>query len=458
MVARADHAARVRWAGPTPASWSAWSVAVGALLLVVIAVAARATGMPGGLPVHGRDWMLAVLGPLIGARIAAYAPRNACGWLLLTAGLFAAGTVAAAAVPSAGTDWLRLWLWWPGYGLLVLVALLFPTGRPVSPRWSWLVHLLAAAMALGAAGLIGLAGRAPDTLLDGTGVITPGWDTYAMLLGVVAMLAGAAAAVAAVLLRIRGTPAPGRGPLIWAGVNALLLVTAFVAEAVGHVPSIGLVAVLALPLAAAACVVRYGLYDIGLLVPRSLSYGVLTVAGIAVYAGAAALAARMVEPSLAAVPAVLTVLVLLPLRDRLGALLQRHRYGLGAQPYELLTTLNHQLGVVRVPEQVLATVVATVGEALRVPFVAVHLAGRAEPEAVHGRQRHWAVTRLPLTYQDQVIGQLVVQQRGPDEPWSAREQDLLIGLAGQLGASAASVRLTRDLQAAREHLVRAREE
>jgi signal transduction histidine kinase len=151
-------------------------------------------------------------------------------------------------------------------------------------------------------------------------------------------------------------------------------------------------------------------------------------------------------------------LALMPLRQGVQAFLERRLYGLRSRPYELVSTLGRRIGLALTPEQTLAAAVAAIGEGLNAPFAGIELGENATPEATHGRARPWAATTLTLTHRGQPIGRLVVQQRGPDEPWTRREQALLQGLAHQLGPTAASVRLTRELQAARERLVRAREE
>ena len=215
---------------------------------------------------------------------------------------------------------------------------------------------------------------------------------------------------------------------------------------------------IAIPVATAIGVLRYGLYDIDLLVHRSLLYGLLTVAVVAVYGGTVVASARIAGAAAAPVAAAATVVAVLPLRQGVQSLLARLLYGQGARPYELVVTLGRRIGLAHTPEGVLAAAVTAIGEGLKVPFVAVYLGERNRPESTHGRRRRWPVTTLTLSYRSRGIGRLLVQQRSPDEPWSRRERALLHNITEQLGPSAASVGLTRDLQAAREGLVRAREE
>jgi signal transduction histidine kinase len=437
----------------------AWCIAGGALVVVAVAFVAELSGHQFGVAAEIRDWVLALLCAPLGARVATHAPRNPIGWLVLAVGAFAAATVGTSLWAGSPASWFRDWLWWPSFGLLLLVALLFPDGRPVSRRWRWLTVELALGTAVGTIALAAIAARAHRGLVTGGAApVRPGWDTAALLAAYACLLVGAVLTVIALAIRIRRTSGPARGPMLLAGANAALLLITFVLDLVEGVPGVWIGGTLAIPVATAIGVLRYGLYDIDLLVHRSLLYGLLTVAVIAVYSGAVALAARVVPPVEGVVAAAVTVVVLLPLREGVHALLERALYGQRSRPYELVTTLNRRIGLAHTPEEVLGSAVTAVGEGLKAPFVAVHLGDREVAEATHGRRRPWPVTTMALTHRGQEIGTLLVQQRGPDEPWPRRERALLHDLSEQLGPSAASVRLTRDLQAARERLVRAREE
>lgn len=404
--------------------------------------------MPPGIAAEGRDWLLAALCAPLGARIVGYDRRNACGWLLLAVGVLGAiavGTSLAAAGPAA---WVRGWIWWPGYGLLVLVAALFPDGRPASRRWRPVVAGLAATVVAGTVALASLVARTPE-LLRGADV-GHGWDRRLFLAATVALVVGGLLAVASVIARVSRSAT--RGPLLWAAGNAALLVAALLLEAVGNVPAAWLVGVLAVPVATVVGVVRYGLYDIDLLVHRALLHGVLTVFVVVVYCAAVTITARLL-PS-AAVPAAVAVcvVVLLPVGQRVRHLLDRRLYG--RQPYELLTDLGRSAGAVEV-DHLLATLAERLCTGLLVPYAAIRL---DVAEACHGRRRPWPVTEVPIIHQGAAVGLLVVQQRAPDESWTRRDRALLADLGHQLGPIAASVRLDHELRTAHGSLLHARAE
>ena len=100
--------------------------------------------------------MLAFIGPVLGARVIAYALRNCVGWLFLAVGVTASLTVAAAGWSSfPAVYWIRDWSWWPSLALLSLIASLFPTGHAPSPRWRPVVWMYVAWCRSGHSGLCG---------------------------------------------------------------------------------------------------------------------------------------------------------------------------------------------------------------------------------------------------------------------------------------------------------------
>jgi signal transduction histidine kinase len=104
-------------------------------------------------------------------------------------------------------------------------------------------------------------------------------------------------------------------------------------------------------------------------------------------------------------------------------------------------------------------VVETIAGALKLPYVAIELnddygrLGGAETGKPIGE-----AVMLPLRYQTETVGNLLVSPRSPGESFDVRERALLADLAAQTGAMAFSVRLTAALQRSREKLVQAREE
>jgi hypothetical protein len=147
------------------AAWLAWSMCLLALALTALSVVFLILNLSyPNVPVY-RYWpestILAVAYSIVGALVASRRPGNPIGWVLCAIGLSWGAahlnseyaTYALLAAPGslpAGevAAWIYSWLWVPGLGLIVFLALLFPNGRLPSPRWrpfAWLSVLLVAA-------------------------------------------------------------------------------------------------------------------------------------------------------------------------------------------------------------------------------------------------------------------------------------------------------------------------
>jgi signal transduction histidine kinase len=141
-------------------------------------------------------------------------------------------------------------------------------------------------------------------------------------------------------------------------------------------------------------------------------------------------------------------------------------YGDRDDPYRVVSRLGQRLEATLAPEAVLPTIVETVAQALKLPYAAMTLKQENEFVIVasYGTLPS-EVIRLPLVYQSEQVGELVLAPRGPSESFSPADRALFEDLARQAGMAAHAVRLTADLkrltmdlQRSRERLVTAREE
>jgi signal transduction histidine kinase len=134
-------------------------------------------------------------------------------------------------------------------------------------------------------------------------------------------------------------------------------------------------------------------------------------------------------------------------------------YGERDDPYAVTSRLGRRLEATLAPEAVLPTVVETIAQALKFPYVAILL---KEGEGFRSGASYGSPTAepeaLPLIYQREEIGRLVIAARAPGEGFSAAERNLLEDLARQAEVAVHAVRLTSDLQRSRERLVATREE
>lgn len=218
-----------------------------------------------------------------------------------------------------------------------------------------------------------------------------------------------------------------------------------------------------LPVCFTIAITRYRLWDIDLVINRTLVYGALTASVIALYAlivGGMGLLFRTEDSVLLPLLATGVAAVLFhPLRLRLQRGVNRFMYGERDEPFDVLARLGQRLESTLSPEMVYPTIVETVSQALKLPYtaVAVWRNGRLQTVESYGKPAADPVT-YPLTYQGESVGQLLAARRAPDEAFSPADERILRNLARQAGAAVHAVQLMADLQRSREKLVTMREE
>jgi len=235
--------------------------------------------------------------PVVGALVASRRPANAIGWLFCGAGLvfavatladgWATHTFADAGEGSVGAAWLSSWLFLPAlFGTPQLLFLLFPDGRPLSPRWRWAVWLAAVAIVAQAAGAALAPGELTDAPADG--VANPAAVSSADALeglGWTLGLASVGLATASLVLRFRRARGEERLQLKWFVSAAVLfalscLIAALIFAFESDLPAGGqlliLTAFATIPVAAGIAILRHRLYDIDVVIRRTLVYGALT--------------------------------------------------------------------------------------------------------------------------------------------------------------------------------------
>ena len=222
-------------------------------------------------------------------------------------------------------------------------------------------------------------------------------------------------------------------------------------------------AFLLIPLSIGVAILRYRLWEIDIIINRTLVFGVLTasVAGIyvLVVGGLGALLQARGSLAISLLATGLVAVLFAPLRDRLQRGVNRLMYGERDDPYAVLSRLGKRLEATLAPDAVLSAIVETVKEALKLPYAAITLmqAGEFVTAAEHGHPIGKPAI-LPLVYQNETIGQLLLAQRSPGETFSPSERRLLEDITRHAGVAAHGVRLTAALQRSREQLVTAREE
>ena len=395
------------------AAWTLWgSVCALSLLLIVLTIAFHLVKRYDWYLGHNfQPWRmqtveaLGVLGaPLLGALIVWRQPTNRYGWVWCLLGL-------AVAVRGAAFAY-QMWAWYvapmergyyaiqPGgfeaawlgtvmeilaWGLVPLVLLLFPDGRPPSPRWRpvvWASVVVAVVWALSTAvapgPMIVEGSPNPFDLLwryDLPNQLVR-WLADELVWPVLLLLAVGALSLLARLRQARGRQ---RQQVKWLAYAAVLLAVLLIAALVPVLTwdSIGLLrAVLiaiglwAVYLAIGIAILRYRLYDIDRLINRTLVYGLLTAGGVGVYVavvkGAEWLLAEGVGLGGSLVATAVIAVSFAPARDRLQRWVDRRLYGERHDPVRAMARLGERLRDAPGGD-VLAAVLQTVCETLRLP-------------------------------------------------------------------------------------------
>jgi signal transduction histidine kinase len=212
-------------------------------------------------------------------------------------------------------------------------------------------------------------------------------------------------------------------------------------------------------------ILRYRLWDIDIIINRALVYGTLTAIVIGIYVlivGGLGTAIQGRNNLLVSILATGLVAVLVqPLRDRLQRGVNRIMYGERDDPVTVLSRLGQRLEGTLAPDAVLPSLVETVAQTLKLPYVAIEMTTEDGPDSTsaisHG-QLQPDLVRLPLIYQTETIGQLVVSPRAQGEALNPMDRHLLENIAHQAGMAVHAVSLTTDLQRSRQRLVTTREE
>lgn len=438
-----------------------------------------------------RIWIGLIVAPvilLVGALGVWRRPGNRVGRLLV---LIALGAIAAeydidlgAPIPTALAVELVVLL---NAGLvgpsLAYLMLVFPTGQVYPPRWTPIVIVAALLKFSGVLlEILATPGRikifAPTINPLFVPALAPAQPILAGTIGITGLLLPALllAGVVSLVLRYRASAAPERQLIKWVawgfgllvpmGVTTFGLIFVFGFE---RLPSPLLYAVMAVaPLlllaSIAIAILRYHLFDIDLLINRTLVYGSLTLIVVSLYVLVVGALSEWIHASgsvlLSLVATGLIAVSFQPLRERLQRAVNRLMYGERDDPYTVLSRLGRRLEATLAPERVLPTLVETVAQVLKLPYVAIALRTGGDPAEIVAScgQRTGPAVHLPLVYQSETIGELWVAPRGPGEAFTPAELRLLTDIARQAGVAAHAVRLTADLQRSRGRLVTAREE
>ena len=455
-------------AGPTALPWAVLGL-IGVLVIVGTWLALR---RPAGAVPYNLGFVVYAaifLCPApVGALIASRRPRHPIGWLMLAIGLVSAtGGVFDESARQLYAPKLELGaaLFIVGdvlsravlvlYGILLLF---FPDGRLPSRRWRPVV--IAGVFAVTASSALDVI--MPGPLADYAMVTPPHNPFFIPLPDLAQKIVGLALfvgifgflllSIVSVVLRFRRADPELRLQLKWFALAASFLVATFVGVNVftpgGWAPAwvgaVQLIAAAAMTGAIAIAILRHRLFDIDLVISRTVAYGalagVITGFYIAVVAGVGGLLAAGSESRLllAVVATAFVGVAFQPLRTRLERLANRLVYGVRAVPYEVLADFTTRLDGRQDSLQLLPVMAKMLAQGTGSDAATVWLHENGSDVAASSFPEHQQVTpdtatrSVLLQHAGANLGRLTVVRKS-GEALSPTEERLMDGLASQAG-------------------------
>jgi signal transduction histidine kinase len=441
----------------------------------------------------------------VGALVLARQRRNAVGWILLATSSAAGAAFLASEYANHGTfaDPGSLpgmaWAWWVGDFMWVFLLalpttfllLLFPDGRVPSRRWRpvlWTVtFFVAGATVIFALDPMTYAGRRYENPL-GVDVIRP-LARFMDGPGYFLLLVLAVVCAASVVQRFRHADPQQRQQIKWFAFAVVILVLYFVLD--GVITALNLprgfwfdtvgavIAFGSLPAGLGIAILRHRLFDIDVVINRTVLFGILAAFITAIYVGIVIGIGSLVGGRgnlfLSIVATAVVAVAFQPIRARARHFANRFVYGKRATPYEVLSTFSDQLGEGYSTEDILPRIARIIGEATGAERTAVwvHVGDHFRPSATwpeadaarspirsdaDGMPKFPDDERaFPVRHQGELLGALSVTT-SRREPLNETQERLLANLAGQAGLVLRNVRLIEELRASRQRLVAAQDQ
>ncbi|MDQ3956158.1 MAG: GAF domain-containing protein, partial [Actinomycetota bacterium] len=423
-----------------------------------------------------------VLVPYIGAGfvLARRFPSNPVGWLMSLSAVawVLSGFAEVYGQASLSVDlplvsligWFGTWPWVVAIASTgVFTILLFPDGTLPSPRWRVAIVIGIAGSALGCFSNAVVPGPMMDAgIVNPVGVDAP-WVDVTAITGFALLFVGFFLSVLSLFFRMRRASGEQRQQIKWvAYVGSAIPVALFMAALGGGVTNVLptwlgnfgwgallLVLLIALPVSIGIAILKYRLYDIDVVINKTIVFGVLAafITGIyvAIVVGIGTLLGSSDKPNLALSIAATAVVAIAfsPVKDKTQRLANRLVYGHRASPYEVMANLARTVAIVGAPQEVVAAVAHAAAAGVNASTrVTLHLdEGRTQSAAWPKDDESVSYDdSFAITHRGQVLGTLeVTKPRG--EPLTPTDKELLADLCAQAGLGLHNARLVLELQA-----------
>jgi len=435
--------------------------------------------------------------PLLGILIASRRPRNPIGWVYLGAS-FAFGVVVfgqlyaihvllvdPGALPGGHVmAWISVLFLPVAICLLPFLFLLFPTGHLPSRRWRPVAWLSAAVLICLTVGSGIFAAQIWSNPFAGSEQATTG--SLPQIVVTVFFAAALAYPVtlllsfASVVARFRRSTGEERLQLKWfvaaAAVVAVSISLGFFSEAVAASVAAS-VSLLFMDIAIALAVLKYRLYDIDVLIGKTIVYGVLAAFITGVYVVLVVVIGAFIGATegLSLLATAIVAVAFQPIRQRAQRVANRLVYGERATPYEVLSEFSEHVGEAYAGEDILLRMARLLAEGTgaSTAIVWLRIGSEIRPAAIWPSNgappapRHLdddqvpgfddASVSVPVRHHGELLGVLTLV-KAPNEALSPVEQKLVTDLAAQAGLVLRNSRLIEDLRASRQRLVTAQDE
>lgn len=446
------------------AAWLAW---LSLLISLILAVASafylyrnRAAGIESN-DYWAANAATAMMYPIIGALIISRRPRHVIGWLFCLTGILNAVVVFGSEYGAYGlasghetlpgallSAWLNHWLWVPGATPVILLILLFPEGRPLSPRWSsaaWAVLLGTVLLSIAVAFI---PGPLQIANIDNPYAVASGQDLLGLvaLIGGICLVAAMLAALASLILKGRRAEGSEREQLKWFVYAGIVCIALFfggiIADSLANRTFFSslanAVAFPLLPAAVGVAILRYRLYEIDLLINRTLVYVPLTAILAGIFAASITLSQKFfiaITGATSEAATVMTTLIVVaafePLKTGLQHLVDRRfkspspKFGAFGEELRAFVELHDPLQLTnRLLTEAVTRFDASGG--------AIHLTTNGNTRLVHqvGDWDGEANLSIPLEENGARLGTLTLGARRNGRGYTAQDREALEQLAG----------------------------
>jgi signal transduction histidine kinase len=422
------------------------------------------------------DLVVGMTFPVVAALILRRQPLNAAGWVMMSAALVSVAalsqqwlevstSVNGAALPLTSVfAWLGSWTFFPYWLQVSLLPLLFPLGTLPSPQWRWPARTIVVMVAIGATGAAFMPSDPAEAVVANPAGVEALGDVFFVMLavgGFGTIIVGVPIGLAGLFLRLRRAVGRERAQVHWL-LFGFIVGVALTVPAGFHLGPRALwlplftLGFACIPAAVTVAMLRHRLFDVELVVSRTIAYAALTGLGVVAYVVIVGVVGSALDGTRSG-PFVAATVALAAATGRHGLhrVVDRRLFGHRADPYAVVRKVGAELEATT-PAEAVGRLVETVRDTLGVPYVAVEPVAEGIPGASTGSPSG-GIDDFPVVVAGRTLATFRVGRRS-GERFRSDEIEALFAVARQAGPLLDSAVLVADLQRSREQLVAARED